>query len=87
MKVVLKFPVYVSIETDNVDRAKVSKAAREILYPEIVKFVAKQSFNNSVIRKFRGFAEVPEAKIKFLSEYDLIQQVGAPKITNNDEIL
>lgn len=46
MNTVLRIPVYLEIETGNVDRAKVTKAMQTIIIPEIVRNLV--SFGNKM---------------------------------------
>jgi len=46
MNTVLRVPVYLEIETGNVDRAKVTKAMQQIIIPEIVRNLV--SFGNKM---------------------------------------
>lgn len=43
MITILRFPVYVQIETGSVDRAMVSKEAKKILYPILLEFLHRKA--------------------------------------------
>lgn len=73
MKTILKFPVYVEIDTDNVDRAKVTSAANKILYPQLLSYAGNTSFRRSIMKEFKDAAGVDFAEIKLLTEVDLFK--------------
>jgi len=74
MKTVLKFPLYVEIETDNVDRKRVTDAANQILYPNLLKYLSDAKFRSSVQKEFREVAKVDNAYINLLTELDLFRK-------------
>lgn len=74
MKTVLKFPLYVEIETDNVDRKRVTDAANQILYPNLLSYLSDAKFRSNVQRQFREVAMVDNAHIKLLTELDLFRK-------------
>lgn len=46
MKTVMRVPLYLEIETDNIERAKVTRAFQEMILPEIIRHLA--SFGNQM---------------------------------------
>lgn len=74
MKTVLKFPLYVEIETDNVDRKRVTDAANQILYPNLLSYLSDAKFRSNVQKQFREVAMVDNAHIKLLTELDLFRK-------------
>lgn len=74
MITVIKQPVYLSIETDNVDRALVSKATREVLYPQLIKFLSNAKFRSEVMREFNEIVKTPST-VKILTEFDVMNKL------------
>jgi hypothetical protein len=73
MITVLKFPVYVQIETDNIDRAIVSKASKDILYPKLLEYLASASYKKQVLEELsRGIGS--PVSVSLLTEIDLISR-------------
>jgi len=72
MVTILKFPVYVRIETDNVDRGLVSKAARESLYPQLLAYLASAKYRKGILEQLSRVIHSP-VDVSLLTELDLIQ--------------
>jgi len=72
MIVVLKFPVYIEIETDNKDRKLVTDGAREILYPELIRYLADARYQKNVLKQLSKVTGGP-VDVKVLTEVDLIR--------------
>jgi len=75
MITVIKQSVYLSIETDVVDRALVSKATREILYPQLIKFLSDAKFRSEVVKEFNAVVQSPST-IKILTEVDVMNKLS-----------
>lgn len=73
MKTVLKFPIYVEIETDNVDRKLVSDAANQILYPNLLQYLSTAKYRKEVLDEFRKAAQLTLLDVKLLTEIDLLR--------------
>lgn len=79
MKTILKVPVYVEIDSDgNVDRSLVTKAANDIVMPEIMKYLSQGRFKSNVLRAMNIAVGVP-VDIHFLSQIDVLQKSLAPR--------
>jgi hypothetical protein len=74
MKTILKFPIYVEIDSDNVDRKLITDAARSVLYPTLIQFVGSASIRRKVLEQFREASGVANLDIKFLTEIDLFKE-------------
>lgn len=74
MRTILKFPIYVEIDTDNVDRRLVTEAANRILYPSLLTYLADAKYRKKVLEEFRATANVTSADVKLLTEVDLFRQ-------------
>jgi hypothetical protein len=73
MKTILKFPVYVEIDSDNVDRRMVTEAANRILYPNLLNFLGNAKYRSGVLKEFRDAAQITNADVKLLTEIDLFK--------------
>lgn len=73
MVTILKFPVYVRIETDNIDRSLVSKVAREKLYPELLEYLASAKYRKGVIESLSRLIHSP-VDVSLMTDFDLIQK-------------
>jgi len=73
MKSVLKFPIYVEIESDNVDRKIITDAANQILYPHLLSYLANARYRNKVLTEFQEATQVDFLEIKLLTEIDLFK--------------
>lgn len=79
MKTILKVPVYVEIDSDgNVDRSLVTKAASDIVMPEIMNYLSQGRFKSNVLRAMNIAVGVP-VDIHFLSQIDVLQKSLAPR--------
>lgn len=73
MKTILKFPVYVLIESENIDRSLVSKEANRTLLPELITFIRESAeYKNSVRKEFEKSIG-SKVTIKWITEVDLVQ--------------
>lgn len=73
MKTILKFPIYVEIDSDNVDRKRVSDAAHEILYPELLKYISSAKVRRDILERMTVNARLTNLDIRFLTEIDLMK--------------
>lgn len=78
MKTLLKFPVYIEIDTDNIDRKIVTNAAKEILFPEVSDALSNESFTRATTRRFSKQIGC-SAKLQFLTEPKLINDRLSPQ--------
>ena len=74
MKTILKLPIYVEIETDNVDRARVTSAANQILYKCLLEYLSGAQYTRSNLKEFREAAGVDNVSVKLLTELDLFKE-------------
>lgn len=74
MKTVIKFPIYVEIESDNVDRRQVTEAAKTVLYPSLLKYLSSAKYRSSILKEFRDAANVNTLDVKLLTEIDLFRE-------------
>lgn len=73
MITVIKFPIYVEIESDNVDRKSVTDAANQILYPNLLKYLSDAKYQRETVRQFRETAKCNNVSVKLLTELDLFK--------------
>jgi len=73
MRTVLKFPIYVEIDTDNIDRKIVTDAANQILYPALLGFLGDAKYQRQVLDQFRKATMVTNLTVKLLTEIDLFR--------------
>jgi len=73
MVTVLKFPVYVEITSDNIDRKVISDGANSILYPHFVSYLGNAKFRSKILEQFRESTKVKNLDIKILTEIDLFK--------------
>jgi len=73
MKTVLKFPIYIEIDTDNVDRKVVTDAANQILYPHLLSYLSNAKYRNKVLDQFRDATHLTNVTIQLLTEIDLFK--------------
>jgi len=79
MKLFLKFPVYAKIDSDCMDRAKVSKIVEEILYPQLKDFLLKAKIRSSVSDEISAKIGFP-TRITVQTEVEILQnQISDPK--------
>ena len=77
MKVILKVPVYVSVETEkNLDRAFVTKAIREKLLPHLNEYLDENPGFNLFVRGSFKKALDSEVKIEVFSESELLRRAA-----------
>lgn len=82
MKTIMKLPLYIEVETgSNVDRSVVSKAASDILIPEIVKYLSQGKFKTQVLNEVSGRIGVP-ADVQILTQIDVLHNRVNPSIPN-----
>lgn len=72
MKTILKFPIYVEVDSDNVDRKLVTDAINQILYPELLQYIGSAGIRRKLLDMIRERAQLINLDIKFLSEIDLV---------------
>jgi len=73
MITVIKFPIYVEIESDNVDRKLVTDAANQILYPNLLKYLSDAKYQRETVSQFRETAKCNNVSVKLLTELDLFK--------------
>lgn len=73
MVTILKFPVYIQVHTESLDRANVSKVCRETLYPHLLEYIAKANIRTNVLKNISEQIHGP-VDISFLTEVDLIKR-------------
>lgn len=73
MKTIMKFPVYIEIDSDNTDRRVITEAANSVLYPNLLKFLGNTQYKRSVLEQFRLAANVINIDVKLLTEIDLFK--------------
>lgn len=71
MKTIIKFPIYVEITSDNIDRKIVSDAANQIFYPHLLQYLSSAKYRSSVLEEFRKATKVTNLDVKLLTEIDL----------------
>lgn len=74
MKTIMKFPIYIEIDTDNVDRRTVTEAANRILYPQLLQYLSSAKYRSNVLAEFRQAAQVTSLDVKLLTEIDLFRE-------------
>lgn len=75
MKTVLKFPVYVEVETENLDRGKVSSEARKMLFPHLLEYLASAKYKKSVLEKLSKTLGSP-ISIQLLTDFEVLRKAG-----------
>lgn len=83
MITILKFPVYVEIDSGNIDRSLVSKKANEILLPNLLKYLSSGKYRSAVVREFSEAIGSP-ANVTLLTEIDLLRDRLSPSRSQND---
>jgi len=73
MITVIKFPIYVEIESDNVDRKLVTDAANQILYPNLLQYLSDAKYERKTVKEFRESAKCTRVSVKLLTELDLFK--------------
>lgn len=73
MITVIKFPIYVEIESDNVDRKLVTDAANQILYPNLLQYLSDAKYERKTVKEFRESAKCTRVSVKILTELDLFK--------------
>lgn len=73
MITVIKFPIYVEIESDNVDRKLVTDAANQILYPNLIRYLSDAKYQSRTVKEFRESAKCNNVSVKLLTELDLFK--------------
>lgn len=72
MKMYLKFPIYVKIETECKDRSKVTRVVEEILYPHLKEFLTKARVRSHVVNKIQDSLEFP-VELSVQTETEILQ--------------
>jgi hypothetical protein len=75
MKTILKFPVYVEITSDNVDRKLVTTTAIQILFPSFKEFLADASFRQSKVNEFKKAIKASNVTVNLLTERDILHSM------------
>lgn len=83
MVTILKFPVYVEIETGNVDRGVVTRSAQEILLPQLLSYLSSGKYKTSVLAQFSKAIGSP-ANVTLLTELELLRDRLQPKSSHSD---
>lgn len=78
----MKFPVYVLIESDNVDRNAVTVAAGRILKKALYDFLSNAKFSKRVLQEFKDSATVSEASVQLLTEEMLIENLKNQNVSH-----
>jgi hypothetical protein len=73
MITILKFPVYVQIETGNMDRSRVSSFSKEKLHPLLLQYLASAGIKKTVLDEFSREFGSP-VSVTLLTELDLINK-------------
>lgn len=84
MVTILKFPVYVEIETGNVDRGLVTRSAQKILLPQLLTYLSSGKYKSSILANFSREIGSP-ANVTLLTELELLRDRIAPKSSHSDE--
>jgi hypothetical protein len=74
MVTILKFAVYVQVETESIDRGMVSKVVKEILHPQLLQYLGKASIKSEVMERIALELRSP-VSISMLTEVDLINRL------------
>lgn len=74
MKTILKFPIYVEIDSDNVDRKIITDAAHSVLYPALLKYLSNAKYKSEILKQFREQTKVANLDVKLLTEIDLFRE-------------
>lgn len=75
MKTILKFPVYVEIDSENIDRSLVSLRAKEILYPHLLRYLASAKYRKEVLDKLSKLLG-STVDVTVLTEIDVLRKAG-----------
>jgi hypothetical protein len=78
MKTYLKFPVYVEVETGDVDRSKVSRVIRESFFPLLEDFLSKGRISQPEWKRLQGKLDSLES-IDILSESAFLRKTTKPR--------
>lgn len=84
MNTILKFPIYVQIETENIDRGRVSKVSKEILYPQLLEYLGKAGIRSKILDTLSKELH-STVSVSLLTELDLINKTisrDVPSTTN-----
>lgn len=74
MITILKYPIYVEIESDNIDRRIITEASNTILHPALIEYLSNAKFRKEVLERFRIEAKVGNLDVKLLTEIDLFKR-------------
>lgn len=83
MRTVLKFPVYVIIDSDNVDRNRLTVAASKILKPSLYEFLSDAKYSKRIWSNFKEQAGVENASISIMTEEMLIKNLKDQNSVNH----
>lgn len=73
MKTVLKYPIYVEIESDNIDRKIITDTSNAVLYPALIQYLSDAKIRKEILVQFREVSKVANLDIKLLTEIDLFR--------------
>jgi hypothetical protein len=73
MKTVLKYPIYVEIESDNIDRKIITDTSNSVLYPALIQYLSNAKFRKEILVQFKEVSKVANLDIKLLTEIDLFR--------------
>lgn len=85
MITILKFPIYVQVESDNIGRDIVSRFSKEILYPELLSFLADAKYKKKILEKLSQNLGGP-VSVSLLTEIDLIQKSVSKELPSTHEV-
>jgi hypothetical protein len=85
MVTILKFPVYVKIESGSVDRALVSKVSKEILFPELLDYLSSARVRSSILKILSEALRGP-VDVQLLTEFDLINRYVSKEVPSTHNV-
>jgi len=74
MKTIIKFPIYIEIESENVDRKIITEAANSFLYPRLIEYLSSKRIRFSHLREFRKITGQPDAAVRLFTENNLFEK-------------
>lgn len=84
MKTIIKVPTYLEVETEAIDRRLITDQARLLLSPHIIKYLHSAEFKDSVLDKYRKAIGQKSAKVRIVSELELLSGKETEVKDNND---
>lgn len=79
MVTILKFPIYIQVESDSTDRSRISQISREILYPHLLEYLASAKIKSKVLGEISREIGNP-ISVSFLTEIDLIHKAVSREV-------